>query len=343
MIVPGMPENEPERLKSLYDSHLFHTPIEQGFERITRLTKKIFDVPIVAISLIDKETQWFKSVIGLDANSTPRDISFCGHTILKDDVLVVDDAQLDPRFSDNPLVTESPSIRFYAGCPIHTVNEHRIGALCIIDTRPRQISSHDKIILKDIASLVDTEIRNHQHIHPPEKKLHELNAEKRKELLDPLTRLWNKTGITQVIEYQRKLSKFNKSEFGLIQLSVDSLQAFVTEYGHEAGNDLLKAITQTLINSCGCEDSIGYWGGKEFVIVLPCEEQPDVLAVANRIRKNIASEQHLTRVGRVRTTATIGVVFFNPKIHLNTVNLLTEAAHALQEGKLQGGNKIIIK
>lgn len=343
MMKPEIPANEKARLEALRNSHLINTPLEQGFERITQITKKIFDVPIAAISLIDEQTQWFKSVIGLDDKESPRELSFCGHTILDDKLLIVEDAQVDARFADNPYVTSSPSIRFYAGYPIHSGDDQRIGALCVLDRRPRQMSSYEKGLMKDLASLVDIEIHNHQFIHDAELILHHQGSLRRGALLDPLTKLWNREGINCVLEQRMsKLKNDNKSAFGLMTLSVDSLQSFFDEYGKSAGDDLLKAIAQSLVNYCRGEDSIAYTGGKEFMIVANVKQRDDMHAIAERIRNSIQSEQLLTCAGPVKITATAGLAFYDPEKHPTPDSLIEDAKSALQEGKQHGGNKTVL-
>src|SRR5579863_4037559 len=132
MKLPKIPENEAKRLKSLKALNILDTPLDENFERITRLTKQIFNVPIVSITLIDKDRQWFKSCEGLPNLENSRDISFCAHAINEEDILMIEDAQKDERFSDNPLVTGDPNIRFYAGVPLSEDHENKIGTLCII-------------------------------------------------------------------------------------------------------------------------------------------------------------------------------------------------------------------
>lgn len=107
------------------------------------MAKKLFGVPIALVSLVDDDRQWFKSCVGLNASETGRDISFCGHSILGDEVFVIPDAALDQRFSDIPLVLQEPYIRFYAGCPISAPNGCKLGTLCIIDRNPRFFSQAD--------------------------------------------------------------------------------------------------------------------------------------------------------------------------------------------------------
>lgn len=343
MIKAEIPANEEARLDALQHSHLLNTPLEQGFERITQITKRIFDVPIAAISLIDKDMQWFKSVVGLEAKESPRELTFCAHTILNDQWLIVDDAQTDDRFADNPMVIQPPSLRFYAGYPIHAGSDQRIGALCIMDRRPRQMSSYEKAILKDMASLVDIEIRNHQFIHDAELILHHQGAVKRAAFLDQLTKLWNKEGVSCILE--QRISKYQqdpKSAFGLIILSVDSLQSFSEEYGQKAGEDLLKAIAQALVNYCRGEDSIAYVGGKEFMVIASVKQPEDMHAIADRIRTSLYNESLLTRAGPVKITVTAGLAYYNPDKHTKPDTLINDAKSALKEGKESGGNQTVL-
>jgi GAF domain-containing protein len=118
LLKPSLPLDECERLDALRALGILDTEGEERFDRITRLAKRLFGVPIALISLVDQDRQWFKSRQGLDASETSREISFCGHAILKDSALVVSDTLNDERFHDNPLVTSEPSIRFYAGQPL---------------------------------------------------------------------------------------------------------------------------------------------------------------------------------------------------------------------------------
>ena len=155
---PDMPENEFRRQAALCDLCILDTPPEARFDRLTRIAKKHFKVSIALISLIDNQRQWFKSRQGLQATETPREISFCGHAILSDDVFYIANALNDPRFADNPLVTGPPNIRFYAGAPLHAPNGERIGTLCIIDDRPHDLSADELSVLRDLADSVESEL-----------------------------------------------------------------------------------------------------------------------------------------------------------------------------------------
>ena len=161
---PPTPPDEQQRLQALYDLQLLDTQAEERFDRLTRLARQMFGVSIALVSLVDEDRQWFKSRQGLDACETGRDISFCGHAILGREVFEINDASKDPRFADNPLVTDAPHIRFYAGAPLFTANGYAIGTLCIIDTRPRQLNADEHQALRDLADTVVSEIdRLEQH------------------------------------------------------------------------------------------------------------------------------------------------------------------------------------
>jgi diguanylate cyclase (GGDEF)-like protein/PAS domain S-box-containing protein len=158
LLEPAIPFDEAKRLATLRGLNILDTPPEERFDRLTRLAMNLFDVPIALVSLVDSNRQWFKSCQGLDVSETPRNISFCGHAILDDQTLIIADALLDPRFSDNPLVAGAPKIRFYAGEPLHANDGSRMGTLCIIDRRPHQLSLIERGSLRDLAILVENEL-----------------------------------------------------------------------------------------------------------------------------------------------------------------------------------------
>jgi PAS domain S-box-containing protein len=150
----AFPAWEHARLARLEAYRVLDTPPEEAFDRITRMVARLLDVPIVLVSLVDAERQWFKSRHGLEATETPRPISFCTHAIRQRDVFTVEDASLDPRFADNPLVCGAPDIRFYAGAPLDAGGGLNLGTLCAIDRKPRRLTPEHKAVLQDFAGIV---------------------------------------------------------------------------------------------------------------------------------------------------------------------------------------------
>jgi GAF domain-containing protein len=139
MLQAPIPPNEADRLKALADLQVLDTGHEKSLDDLTELAAHICGTPIALISLVDSSRQWFKSKVGLETLQSSRDVSFCAHTILAEDLFVVEDATNDARFSDNPFVTGEPGIRFYAGVPLKSVGGHHLGSLCVIDRVVRHL------------------------------------------------------------------------------------------------------------------------------------------------------------------------------------------------------------
>jgi PAS domain S-box-containing protein len=167
---PALPENDSRRVETLHDLQILDTGPEERFDRLARIAKSHYGVPIALVGLVDANRQWFKSCLGLDVTETDRRISFCGHAILEDKVLYVENALDDARFDDNPLVTGSPYIRFYAGAPLYAPDGMAVGSLCIVDTEPRRFSDSDFDVLRDLARCVESELAGMSHRERAERK-----------------------------------------------------------------------------------------------------------------------------------------------------------------------------
>jgi phosphoribosyl 1,2-cyclic phosphodiesterase/CheY-like chemotaxis protein len=155
----AMPDDEEQRLASLHRLKILDTEPEERFDRVTRLAAALFDVPMVRISLVDENRQWFKSCVGSDLKETPRDEAMCAHVVYTREPMIVPDTFLDARFADNPMVVNDPRIRFYAGYPLVMEDGSCLGTLCLLDTRPRTIKGPDLERLHDLADIALREIR----------------------------------------------------------------------------------------------------------------------------------------------------------------------------------------
>jgi GAF domain-containing protein len=156
---PLIPQDEAERLVEFRLSTAIDPAPEERFDKISRMAQRVFNVPFAGISLVEGERQWFKSRQGLPIGDSSRDLSFCGHAINGSEVFVVEDAVLDPRFAQNPVVLEEPHIRFYAGQPIKGPGGHNVGTLCIMDKNPREFKEDEEETLRDLGEMVEKELK----------------------------------------------------------------------------------------------------------------------------------------------------------------------------------------
>ncbi len=157
--------NEPDRLAALDRYHILDTQAEAQFDDIVRIAAQICGTPMALISLVDASRQWFKAAVGINVTETPREIAFCAHAIQQHDILVVNDAAQDARFADNPLVTRDPRLRFYAGAPLETPDGFPLGTLCVLDSKPGELSEQQGTALKALARQVMTQLELRLALH----------------------------------------------------------------------------------------------------------------------------------------------------------------------------------
>ncbi|MEA5442015.1 GAF domain-containing protein [Cyanobium gracile] len=157
-----LPEDEEARLRALERILLLETPSDPHLDRIVRLASTTLGMPIGLISLVDQNRQWFLSRTGIDACETPREMAFCAHAIITDEVMVIPDASEDGRFNTNPLVIGEPNIRFYAGAPVKSADGQNLGTLCLIDQQTHGFSDEQREVLKMFAEQVSREIEFRQ-------------------------------------------------------------------------------------------------------------------------------------------------------------------------------------
>jgi len=194
-----IPRNEAERLNALRGYKILDTHPEDRFDDLTRLAALICRTPIALVSLVDEDRQWFKSKIGLAASETPREDAFCAHAIVTQDLLVVPDATRDPRFASNSLVLGEPHIRLYAGAPLTAPDGHNLGALCVIDRRPRRLSREQLEALRILSRQVVAEVTLGKNVHDLKTALNERD-ELERDLLKLVEELQESKAKIQTLE-----------------------------------------------------------------------------------------------------------------------------------------------
>ncbi len=316
-------DTEEDRLDALHQYDIMDTPPEESFDRITRIAQAIMHAPVAMISFVDRDRQWFKSRQGTDTCESPRDISFCAHTIQKDEPLVVLDALQDPRFRDSPLVTGPNGVRSYIGVPLRNAAGHRVGALCVNDVNPQNVTQEQLDRLQDLARLVVDEL-----------ELRKLAA------IDYLTG----AATSRVFISQGKIA-FNNArrqgrDLSCVVLDLDHFKSINDTYGHAAGDRVLMEVGTLCKSLIRSSDTFGRLGGEEFGILLPETPAEPASKVAEAIRKSIdlLIVHHLGH--DIRPTASCGVASLAMQDR-SFASILARADTALYEAKGGGRNKVV--
>jgi len=311
---PDIPSNEKQRLATLRSLELLDTLAEERFDRITRLAKRLFDVPIALVTLVDENRQWFKSCIGLEINEGPRETSFCAHAILGDDVLVIPAASEDLRFHDNPLVVEEPKVEFYAGCPL-VINGFRLGTMCIADHQARQFSKEDCDILKDLAKTVEMELSAMQMATH-----------------DDLTALLNRRGFLSLAQNSLNLCNRNEFPVSLAYLDLDQFKAINDNFGHEVGDKVLIIFAKLLTDTFRASDVIGRLGGDEFVVLFSNTDTGNIEQLMSTLAMSLKDELENNEIG-LEVCFSFGITEYEAGKHPNIQVLLSDADRAMYKCK----------
>ncbi|WP_019528754.1 sensor domain-containing diguanylate cyclase [Dasania marina] len=315
MISPEIPEDEQRRLETLRALKILDSAPEERFDRLTRMAKRMFGVPISLVSLVDSDRQWFKSKQGLDAEETPRDISFCGHAILGEGAFIIPNALDDERFKDNPLVLEAPNIRFYAGCPLKVSNGSKLGTLCLIDKEPRELDEEDIQLLTDLAAMAEQEIAAIQLA-----------------TLDELTMISNRRGFMTLAEHTVNLCKRKKLPVTVMLFDLDKFKPINDTYGHAEGDRALITFTNVMREVFRESDVFARIGGDEFVALLSDTDDAAVQQVLERLAANLDEVNQAAQRG-YDIEYSVGHISFSADHLISVEEMMAEADKLMYEQK----------
>ncbi|MFW2440883.1 MAG: diguanylate cyclase domain-containing protein [Arenicellales bacterium] len=313
---PDIPADEQQRLETLHSLNILDTPPEERFDRLTRLAMHLFNVPVAQVSLIDEARQWFKSCLGINPIEVPRELTFCGHTILSEGPLVIEDASKDKRFSDNPLIAIDPKVRFYAGHPLQ-ISGSKIGTLCILDYVARRFSDSDQVLLEDLAYMAQQELT----------ALHLAT-------MDELTDLTNRRGFFDLANKALKYCAQNNISATLIYVDLNDFKSINDKYGHAEGDKSLIAFANFLKDTMRNTDILARIGGDEFVALMTGIDDKETDVILKRLQKTIS--QHNQEGGHAYDILySTGVLTFQPEVNQTIDELLAEADSLMYKQKQQ--------
>ena len=311
------------RQRALDNLDILDTPKERPFEKIVDLVRQTLSVPISAVSLIDRDRQWFKASRGLAISETRRDVSFCAHAIESIESFVIPDVQADARFSSNPLVLGEPGIRSYAGVPLTMPDGYNVGALCAIDTKPRDFSDQEISILNSFGRIVVDEIGLRQIAST-----------------DALTGVMSRRAWIEAAEAELGRSGRYERPLSVMIVDVDHFKAINDTFGHNVGDMVLKQLAQVLTDGLRQFDQLGRLGGEEFAVLLPETDADAAIASAERMRSLVENRFFADLDGR-RCTISAGVAEAGPEGD-SLPPLLDRADKALYRAKANGRNRVEI-
>jgi diguanylate cyclase (GGDEF)-like protein len=307
MLIAIKPDDEAQRIAALRSLKVIDTAPEERFDRLTRLAKRLFDVPITLVSFVDENRQWFKSCVGIRARETTRDVSFCAHAILTDDILVVPDARLDVRFHDNPLVTGDPGIRFYAGYPLRLPNNAKLGTLCLMDRLPRSFDAQERALLQDLGRMAEQEI-----------------AALQLATMDELTLLSNRRGFEALGQHALNVCKRLRRPASLLFFDLNDFKKINDTYGHAEGDRALETFADVLRTAFRDSDVIGRLGGDEFCVLLTGSQPDDTARALERVRDLL--KERTSRIHRgYHINFSVGQTQFHSVRHESVTDLIADS------------------
>lgn len=341
--LPPLPANEPQRLAQLQVTHLLDSEEQEVFNNLTQLAAEIAQVPVALISLVDEHRLWFLSRIGVDVQEISRSTAFCAYTILGGELLEVKDACQDPRFCDNPLVVGAPHVRFYAGVPLVLPSGEALGALCVVDSQPRELNESQRRGLTTLASSILAEIDLRRRlVHLEEEEERRSHAEAQIFHLatrDPLTALANRATLNDRLEQQVRIAFRRNSQLAVLFIDLDRFKPINDTLGHDVGDEALLAVAERLRGCVRSSDTVARLGGDEFAVILPdVRDEHEARHVADKIavalRTPINGKRH-----QLHCSASIGIAIFPEHGRLSD-QLLRHADLAMYQAKQAGGDQV---
>ncbi len=320
-----IPANEIQRLKAVLSYDVLDTPPEVDFDALTRVASHSLNTPAAVVGLLDADRLWFKSRLGLEVPQLDRNIAFCAYAIMRPgELLVVEDLTQDSRFKDNPLVTNAPHVRFYAGAPLVDPNGLALGTIAVVDTKPREFSGKQGDVLNDLSVLAMTALENRRRAL----------MLGRLAMTDYLTGLANRAQFDRALGSEMAHAKRTGEPFTLLCMDLDGFKAINDQYGHVAGDEVLREIARRLEEQARSEDIVSRMGGDEFSLIMRSTTQDSARMLAQRITEAVRVPIMLSSGGQVDVGISIGMADCTDALE-SQVTLLAKADSALYQVKRQ--------
>jgi EAL domain-containing protein (putative c-di-GMP-specific phosphodiesterase class I)/GGDEF domain-containing protein len=338
---PDHPPDEQERLEALHALAILDTAPDPSLDDISELARHVAGTEIGIISLVDSNRQWFKSCVGLppDLQESPRSVSFCGHTILQRDPLIIEDTLQDPRFADNPLVTGEPGIRFYAGIPLITDSNFAIGSLCAISRQPHRLRPDQIEGLRRLAQLAVQHLQSLRLSNLPSESVTSTTAAPlplaNREGLSSLEQLISRDQMLQMLDLI--LAMETGAAFALMRCRFRDYERVSATFGGLVAEEFINEGARRLIAALPRSASLARFADAELVALLPFgADEPHLVRLAERI---IALQSQAYRNGQhsLALAVSIGIAIYNPSYE-GVESILSDTSMAVQMARRTSGS-----
>lgn len=294
------------QLAEIHSLDAFGTPIEERFERLTRLGQRALRAPVVAITAITQDTQWFKSVLGWPVSEIPLSKSLCHRVVDAGNAVLAGDLKRNLHYEKHPLVVGKPNFRFYCGFPLRNSRRTVIGTFCIMGRKPREVSIVDRQILADLAVLAERELLTVELHSAQAALISKLSIARRQALIDPLTRTWNRRGGEMLLREALDHCARDKQSLAVLAVDVDNFKTVNDRHGHGTGDRALRMVARELAGCVRDGDGVCRFGGDEFFVVLSGVARSDVDNIASRVSASI-KKNALTGGGGKQTSVSVSI------------------------------------
>jgi diguanylate cyclase (GGDEF)-like protein len=322
-LICPIPANEALRLYAVHSYDILDTPPEEDFDILTRMAAGAFNAPAAVIGLMDSDRLWFKSRLGLDVPQLDRKIAFCAHAIMRpDEPLVVKDLRKDSRFKENPLVTQSPNLCFYAGAPLVDRYGYALGTIAVVDTRVREFSKAQQSLLCDFSILVITALE----------KRYQTGLLSQLAMTDHLTGLANRAQFERTLNSEIAHTQRTGESFSILFMDLDGFKIINDKFGHAAGDQVLIEVANRMNNQVRAEDLLARFGGDEFGVFMRKSSNISPESLAKRIINEVSAPITLSNGQLVNVGISVGIATYSDSTEPLTT-LLERADQALYKDK----------
>lgn len=328
------------RLANIRSLDLFYTPIEERFERITRLARRALHVPVAAITLVNGDKQWFKSVAGWTVAELPRAHGLCHLTVGAKALTVIGDTTTDPRSAASPIVVRAPHFRAYAGAPIGGESGAAAGTFCVFDVRPRRFSAGDRQCVLDLAAMTESELFSDRLSDAHAELTAKLGMARREAMMDSLTRLWNRRGSSVLLKAALAKADEGGMPVSIALLDLDNFKRVNDTYGHQTGDEVLRKVAARMVGAVRNDDVVCRLGGDEFLIVMTDTVAAVASSIVERVRSVVTETALATRDGNIPMSVSVGCTVRVPHDPASLEALLERADQALLQSKAAGRNRV---